>query len=124
MLHWGRAGGADRDVERRIRQIKEIVRIGTALRADVGLAQTLARIVAAASATLGFRVAVLNLVHPGADCLEVVAAVGLDEAERRRLMEAPPPAGRILAVMRPEFCISHSYFIGHEYKHLLEGVTS
>jgi methyl-accepting chemotaxis protein len=122
MLHWGRAGGADRDVERRIRQIKEIVRIGTALRADIGLEQTLAQIVEAASATLGFRVAVLNLVHPGADHLEVVAAVGLDEAERRRLMEAPPPAERILAVMRPEFCISHSYFIGHEYKHLLEGV--
>lgn len=123
MLHWGRGGGTDRDVERRIRQIKEIVRIGTELRADIGLEQTLTQIVEAASTTLGFGVAVLNLAYPNMERLEVVATIGLDETERKRLMETPPAADRILAVMRPEFCISHSYFIGHEYKHLLEGVS-
>jgi methyl-accepting chemotaxis protein len=120
--NWGRSSGTDRDLERRTRQIQEIVRLGTGLRADIGLEHTLAQIVEAIHDMLGFQVAVLNLIQPGSDYLHVVAAAGISDADRQRLVDMPPPLQRILAVMRPEFCKSRSYFISHQYQHLLEGV--
>ena len=122
MKNWGRSTGTDRDLERRTRQIQEIVRLGTSLRADIGLEHTLAQIVEDIHDMLGFQVAVLNLIQPGSDFLHVVAAAGISDADRQRLVDSPPPLQRILAVMRPEFCKSRSYFISHKYQHLLEGV--
>jgi methyl-accepting chemotaxis protein len=120
--NWGRSSGTDRDLERRTRQIQEIVRLGTSLRADISLEHTLAQIVEAIRDMLGFQVAVLNLIQPGSEYLHVVAAAGISDADRQRLVDAPPPLQRILSVMRPEFCKSRSYFISHKYQHLLEGV--
>jgi methyl-accepting chemotaxis protein len=120
--NWVQRRGSDRDLERRTRQIKEIMRLGTALRAEMGLPSILEQIVEAISSTLGFHVAVLNLVDESGEFCEVVATTGLSENERQRLIKSPPPVSRLLAVMRPEFCISHSYFISHHYKHLLDGV--
>jgi methyl-accepting chemotaxis protein len=122
VTNWVQRRGSDRDVERRTRQIKEIIRLGTALRAEQGLDVILGQVVEAISATLSFQVAVLNLVHPDHEHVEVVATAGLTEAERQRLVKSPPQVARLLAVMRPEFCISHSYFISHHYKHLFDGV--
>src|SRR5258706_920354 len=122
VTNWVQRRGSDRDVERRTRQIKEIIRLGTALPAEQGLDVILGQVVEAISATLSFQVAVLNLVHPDHEQVEVVAPAGLTEAERQRLGNAPPKVARMLAVMRPEFCISHSYFISHHYKHLFDGV--
>ena len=122
VTNWVQRRGSDRDVERRTRQIKEIIRLGTALRAEQGLNVILGQVVEAISATLSFQVAVLNLVHPDHEHVEVVATAGLTEAERQRLVKSPPQVARLLAVMRPEFCISHSYFISHHYKHLFDGV--
>lgn len=120
--HWAPRRGSERDLERRTRQIKEIMRLGATMRAEMGLENILRQVVEAVSSTLGFGVAVLNLVHDRNEHVEVVASVGLTDAEHQRLLKTPPPLSRLLAVMRPEFCISHSYFISHHYKHLLEGV--
>lgn len=122
VVNWVQRRGSDRDVERRARQIKEIVRLGTELRAEMGLESILARVVDAISGTLGFQVAVLNLFPSGAEYAEVVATSGLTDAERQRLIKSPPPVARLFSVMRPEFCVGRSYFISHLYKHLLEGV--
>ena len=120
--YWTQRRGSERDLERRTRQIKEIMRLGAPMRAEMGLENILRQIVEAVSSTLGFGVAALNLVQDGNEHVEVVASVGLTDTEHQRLIKSPPPLSRLLAVMRPEFCISHSYFISHHYKHLLEGV--
>lgn len=120
--YWTQRRGSERDLERRTRQIKEIMRLGATMRAEMGLENILRQIVEAVSSTLGFGVAALNLVQDGNEHVEVVASVGLTDTEHQRLIQSPPPLSRLLAVMRPEFCISHSYFISHHYKHLLEGV--
>lgn len=120
--HWTQRRGSERDLERRTRQIKEIMRLGATMRAEMGLENILRQVVEAISSTLGFGVAALNLVQERNEYVEVVASVGLSDVEHQRLIKSPPPLSRLLAVMRPEFCISHSYFISHHYKHLLEGV--
>lgn len=117
-----RRGSSDRDIERRTRQIKEIVRLGTTLRAEMRLDEILQQVVESISGALGFNVAVINLVHQDRERVEIAASVGLTDAERARLAQNPPIASRLLSVMRPEFCISKSYFISHNYKHLFEGV--
>lgn len=120
--NWVQRRGTDRDLERRTQQIKEICRLGTALRAEIGLENILGQVVETITTTLGFGVAVLNLIHEGADEAEVVATSGLSEPERQLLVKSPPQVARLLAVMRPDFRVSRSYFISHNYKHLLEGV--
>lgn len=117
-----RRGSSERDIERRTRQIKEIVRLGTTMRAEMRLDEILRQVVESISGALGFNVAVINLIFPDRERVEIAASVGLSEAERVRLAQNPPIAARLLSVMRPEFCISKSYFISHNYKHLFEGV--
>ena len=119
---WGHRRGAERDSERRVRQIKAIVRLGTELRAEIGLPNIVTRIVEGAVSMLGFRVAVLNLVRPGRDRVEIAAMAGLTEGERQRLLQEPPLVAALVDVMRPNFLVSQSYFIPHQYQHLLEGV--
>jgi methyl-accepting chemotaxis protein len=121
VVNWVQRRGSDRDIERRTRQLKEIVRLGNELRAEIELNRILTQVVEGITSTLGFRAAALNLIHPD-QTIEVAATAGLNEAERQVLMQAPPPLPRLLTVMRPEFCVSHSYFISHEYKHLLDGI--
>ncbi len=121
VVNWVQRRGSDRDIERRTRQLKEIVRLGYELRAEIELDRILGQVVEGITSTLGFRAAVLNLIHPD-QTVEVAATSGLSEAERKVLQQSPPLLARLLAVMRPEFCVSHSYFISHEYKHLLDGL--
>ncbi|HEV2461024.1 MAG TPA: GAF domain-containing protein, partial [Ktedonobacterales bacterium] len=120
--NWVQRRGSDRDVERRTRQIKEIVRLSTQMRADMDLETILMQAVEGIRSTLGFKVAVLNLITPRSDYVEIGATTGLSDVERQRLIKSPPPVARLRAVLRPEFCVGHSYFIGHQYKHLLDGI--
>src|SRR5262249_14551133 len=107
VTNWVPRRGPDRETERRTRQIKEIVRLGLALRADLPLNVILRQVVEAINSTLGFRVAVLNLLHADREHVEIVATAGLTEVERERLTKSPPLVSRLLGVLRPEFCISH-----------------
>jgi methyl-accepting chemotaxis protein len=124
MTNWPQrrgAPGADRDanpshdVNRRIRQVKEMVRLGAALRAEMGLERICAEVVESVSVSTGFRVAALNIVRSDSEYFDVVATIGLSEANQRELAQHPPRRQALIAVMRPEFCRSRSYFIPHQY---------
>ena len=112
------AGGdrdANRDVARRMRQVKEMVRLGAVLRPELELERICAEVVESVAASVGFRVAALNIVRPDSEYVEVMATTGLSEANRRELVEHPPRLQALIAVMRPQFCRSRSYFIPHQY---------
>src|SRR5579875_2057469 len=117
---------AEHEIERRTRQIKEMVRLGAALRAEMGLESIFTQLVEAINTTLGFNVAALNIVREQSDYVEVVATAGLTPRERDQLTQRPPRLESLLGALRPEFCISHSYFISHHNKALLysiDGIT-
>jgi len=103
-----------------MRQVKEMVRLGSALRAEMGLDHIFSQLVESINVATGFRVAALNIVRSDSEYLEVVATAGLSEANKRELMAHPPRLQALLAGMRPEFCRSHSYFIPHQYRQVLE----
>jgi methyl-accepting chemotaxis protein len=114
-------GGPGRDAERQMRQLREIARLGAVLRAEVGVEQVANELVTAVTAAFGFRVAALNIVRLGSDHMHVLAASGLSEVDRQRLLKEPPSIDRMLAVMHDQFLVSRSYFISHNYRYLLEG---
>jgi methyl-accepting chemotaxis protein len=112
------------EAARRARQIKEVLRLSNALRADLQLDVLLRQIVESISSCIGFRIAVLNLVREGETHMECAAFVGVTPEDERRLRASPPPLARMLELMRSEFRISQSYFIPHEHAHLLHGIET
>lgn len=120
-MNRGGRQGAMMDHERRAHQIKEVIRVSAALRADMPPEAICALVVQTIHASLGFRAAVLNLVVPGSRYFAIAATAGISDAERQRLINDPSPVDHIVSLMRPEFQVSRSYFIGHEHKYLLEG---
>ena len=124
MSSWGQRRGGDREIERHVRQIRELVRLSNTLHADLGLAEILTQLANAVSSTIGFKSAVFNLVRPDSEYLEVAAAVGISPAEYQRLCDSPPPLQRVLRAMRPEFCRSRSYYISHQFIYLLDGIET
>src|SRR5215472_6768657 len=99
----------------RTRQIKELIRLGNILRAELGLNEVLQQIVASISTCTGFRVAVINLVEENSDRTLPVAFAGGSEEGNRFISENPVTAEQMHRLMRSEFRISQSYFIPHEY---------
>ena len=105
----------DIDTPPRARQIKELIRLGNVLRAELRLDEVLQRMVAVISACTGFRIAVINLLEDQHDYLTPVAFAGLTEESRRIIREHPVTVEQMMRFMRPEFQISQSYFVSHEY---------
>jgi methyl-accepting chemotaxis protein len=99
----------------RTQQIKELIRLGNILRAELGFNEVLQQIVASISACTGFRIAVINLVEEGSDITSPVAFVGAPEEAERIVRERPLTVEQMHRLMRPQFRISQSYFIPHEY---------
>ncbi|HEY7985067.1 MAG TPA: methyl-accepting chemotaxis protein [Ktedonobacterales bacterium] len=126
MNTWTQRRGGDRDSERRVRQIRELVRLSATLHADGGLDEILEQLADAVTTTIGFGAAVFNLVHEASPHLDVVAAVGLDEQTFQQLRQAPPRLAAVQRVMRPEFMLpgSQSYHIGHQYSYLMKEIES
>src|SRR5579862_4770445 len=85
----GGIAGAEHDLERRTQQIKEMVRLGSALRAEMGLENIYRQVVESINATFGFNVAAINIVREQSDYLEVVATAGLSPTERAALARPP-----------------------------------
>ncbi|GAC1567336.1 MAG: hypothetical protein NVS3B14_13090 [Ktedonobacteraceae bacterium] len=100
--------------EQRTRQIKELIRLGNVLRAEMRLDELLQHIVAVVSACTGFRVAVINLLEDKHDYLSPVAFTGATEEGIRIVREHPVTVEQMTRLMRPEYQISQSYFISHE----------
>jgi methyl-accepting chemotaxis protein len=99
------------------RQVKELIRLGNILRAELGLEDVLQQIAASITTCTGFRAAVIKLMQEGSDYLKAVAFAGIPEEDRRTLIEHPMKVEQMLRQMRPEFRISQSYFISHEHSH-------
>ncbi|HEU5375675.1 MAG TPA: GAF domain-containing protein, partial [Ktedonobacteraceae bacterium] len=104
------------------RQIKELIRLGNVLRAELGLDEVLAQVAAAINSCLGFRSSVIKLIEEGLDNLKAVAFAGISEEDKRALQAHPMRVGQMLRMMQSEFQISQSYFISHEYAHLFADV--
>jgi methyl-accepting chemotaxis protein len=112
------------DAIRLIQQMREVVRFGGTLRVELGPDVVMRQIINSIPNTTGFRAAIINLVRDDSPLLDLPAFVGVPPAEQERLRAAPPPLNTLLDVMRPEFCISQSYFISHEHAHLLNTIEA
>jgi methyl-accepting chemotaxis protein len=99
----------------RTQQIKELIRLGNVLRAELGFNEVLQQIIASISDCTGFRGAVINLVKENSDLTSPAAFVGASEETERIIRERPLTTEQMHRLMRPQFRISQSYFIPHEY---------
>ena len=104
-------------------QIKELIRLGNVLRAELGLNEVLQQIVASISACTGFHIAVINLVEDNSHKTSPVAFAGASEEGQRMIKEKPLTVDQMHRFMRSEFRISQSYFIPHEYMYLYSDVA-
>ncbi len=106
------------------RQVKELIRLGNILRAELGLGEVLEQVVSSINTCTGFRKAVVHLIEEGRDFVTLLAFAGISAEDQQKLRENPLRANHMLRFMRSEFQISQSYFIAHEYRHLFGDITS
>ena len=99
----------------RTQQIKELIRLGNVLRAELGLNEVLQQIVASISTCTGFSEAVINLVEENSDRTSPVAFAGGSEEGNRFISQNPWTMEHIHRLMQLEFRISQSYFISHDF---------
>ena len=114
----------DTHVLHHTRQIKELIRLGNVLRAELGLAEVLQQIAASTSLCTGFRILVINLIEEGSDVLAPFAFAGMSEENQRVLREVRMTVEQVMRLMRPEFRISQSYFISHEFSDDFSDIVS
>ena len=101
---------------RRAGELAAILRISNALKADQALAEVLTQVVEGVRNSLGFNIAVLNLVDEGPPrTLVPAAAAGLDSTTWARLQTQRTTLQEIDRLMDPRFQVSQSYFISHIY---------
>ena len=104
-------------------QIKELIRLGNVLRAELGLNEVLQQIVASISTCTGFSQAVINLVEDNNDKTSPVAFEGGSEEGNRLIRENPLTVEQMHRLMHQEFRISQSYFISHQYADMYADVV-
>ena len=109
--------------QQRAQQIKELLRLGNLLRADIGLNEVLDRIAALMSACTGFGMLVIGLIEEDNPHLSPSAFAGVSVEEERLIRTNPVTFEQMHTLMRPEFRISQSYFISHDHKDVMEGIT-
>lgn len=102
-------------IQHRTTQIKELLRLSNLLRTDLTLDEALQHITASSTACTGFRVLIVNLINEKEGNISVVAFTGVSENDQKILRTTHDPTETIAPLMRPEFRISQSYFISHEY---------
>lgn len=107
----------------RAQQVKELIRLGNILRAELGLDEVLQQVASSISICTGFQGAIILLVRENQEFLEPVAFAGTSEENKRIVRENPPHIGFINRIMRPEFQISQSYFISHDFMKDFADVT-
>src|SRR5262245_46819182 len=92
---------AERESRRRAQQIKELIRLGNLLRAEMGLNEVLQQIVTSISACTGFRILVINLVEAGSAYVLPVALTGASAEGERLVRESRMTVEQLLGLMRP-----------------------
>jgi len=109
----------------RNRQLSNILQLGRLLKSNLELQDLLDQVVKTVVETLGFNIALLNLVEPGTPpTVRRVASAGLPADVWEQMKNAVFPLDETLQVMRPEFRISQSYFISHRYPEVWQNVDS
>ena len=108
---------------KRTQQIKELIRLGNILRAELGLNEVLQQIVASISTCTGFSLAVINLVEDNNDKTSPVAFAGGSEEGNNLIRENPLTVEQMYRLMRQEFRISQSYFIPHQFADMYADVA-
>jgi methyl-accepting chemotaxis protein len=101
--------------ERRVQQIRELVRLGNLLRADLSLDEVLRQIISSIITCTGFRALVLRRLDYETRQLKMSFSEGMSEDARRVLNATPVSLDSLQHLMRPEFRLSQSYFISHEH---------
>ncbi|GAC1377996.1 MAG: hypothetical protein NVS4B7_03260 [Ktedonobacteraceae bacterium] len=114
----------DTDILQRTWQIKELIRLGNILRAELGLSEVLQQIVASITACTGFQMSVINLIDEDRGTLSSVAFAGVSAENEHILREMNDPVEKLFKLMRPEFRISQSYFISHEHEDAFSGIVT
>ena len=99
--------------EWRTQQVKELLRLGNLMRADLGLDEVLRQVAASIASCTGFGIAVINLLeeHDGNMLLMPVAFAGLADEDARILQENPMTKAQMYRLMRPQYRISQSYYV-------------
>ena len=115
---------AEHESRRRAQQIKELIRLGNLLRAEMGLNEVLQQIVTSISACTGFRILVINLVEEESDYVLPVAIAGASAEAERIVRESRMTVEQLLGLMRPNFRISQSYFISHEHAYVYGNIVT
>lgn len=111
------------ELTRRTHQIKELVRLGNLLRADLRLEDVLQQIAASIAACTGFRLLVINLLNEQEKLFAPVAFTGASKEAEFFIRENPVTLDQLRLLMRPEFRMSQSYFIPHEHHHLFSDIA-
>ncbi len=108
-----------RELDRINQQLRQIVHVGNALRAEHQLEELLRQIAQAACQTTGFRSTIIALVeqqHSQQPYLRRVVAAGPAAAAFERISGIQVPLERLHTLLRPEFRRgSVTYFIDHRY---------
>ncbi len=99
------------DMERRNRQLAQILEIGYTFRVNLNLETLLDEIVQATSRFLDFEIVVMRVMDPETGNLRVRAQCGLDERGRRSLESSTLPISEFQKLMQDQFLLSNCYFI-------------
>jgi len=116
--------GSEPEALRRTQQIKELIRLGNVLRAELGLNEVLQQIGNSISACTGFRILVIALINEGSDYVSPVAFAGTSAEGERLIREGPMTVEQLLGLLRGEFRISQSYFISHEHAEVFSDIVA
>ena len=99
----------------RTEKLHEVLQVLGRLGGDVEVVAHLQRIAEAIRAHLGFRIVLVRVRTPGTDRLQAVAFAGLRPSARAQLEAEDVSAAEFQSWLRPDFCVSHSYFISHDH---------
>jgi signal transduction histidine kinase len=98
----------------RTEKLHEVLQVLGRLGGDVELVAHLDRIAEAIRRHLGFRIVLVRVRTPETDRLQAVAFAGLRPAARAALEAEDVSAAEFRSWLKPEFRVSHSYFISHD----------
>jgi methyl-accepting chemotaxis protein len=96
-------------------QVKELLSLGQLLRTELPLPDILQHIATSISTYTGFRAIALWLEAEQAGTYAPTVFVGIGEDSQQTLRDNPATAEQLQRAMRPEFRMSQSYFVPHEY---------
>jgi methyl-accepting chemotaxis protein len=105
--------------DRHTKLVRELLRLSDLLCTDVSLADILQQIASSIVSCTGFRSLAISQLDEHEQMLHTVAVVGVTEEDQYLLHEKPFSAEILLNLMHPQFRMSRSYFIRHEYANQL-----